>query len=318
MSISTNPSTLLKSTLVVPLKFLSLIFGLLGLSLTLIILISLYKLINKKVGCHLLICFAILLIDIILCLSNIIIGLAGIINDRYIVNNAWFCDFILLIYIGGNYISIWYVGLLSLERGLLIIHNVKLPKVFWLTVIFCELMLFLVINIVAITGNKVGLAPLALYCSIRHDLKFGLIVTYIYFSLLVISVLITIYSYIGIAVTQRRRAWKDIRELNLNKDETLKSANRTIIKVLALLALYLITNGCDLINGLIEISSGRARSITANFVAIILLNCNPIVNSIVLVQFHETVKLALIKSYPRVSKFIGKGSVINENEQQID
>ncbi|KXN67604.1 hypothetical protein CONCODRAFT_10295 [Conidiobolus coronatus NRRL 28638] len=313
-----NTSLEVKSNLVEPLKFLSLIFGIIGLSLTLIILISLKNLINRTIGSHLLICLAILMIDTILCLSNIIFGLTGIINDQYIVNNRWFCDFVLLIYIGGNYISIWYVGLLSLERGLLVIHNIKLPKVFWLTIISCELLLFLIINIIAITNNKVGVATLALYCSILHNLEFGLIITYIYFSLLVISVLITIYSYIGIAITQRRRAWKDIRELNLDKDETLKSANRTITRVLALLILYLITNGCDLVNSLIEISSGIERSTTANFVAILLLNCNPIVNSIVLVQFHETVKLALVKSYPCIGKFIGKGGVINENEHQID
>jgi hypothetical protein len=298
-----------------PLKYLSLGFGLIGLSLNLIIIISLKQLVQKRINSHLLICIAILVIDIILCLSNIIIGISGLLNDQYIVFNEWFCNLQLLLYIGGNYISVWYVGLLSLERGLLIIHQISLPRTFWLVVMGIELLIFLVINIIAITNNKVGLATLAVYCVIKYDLDLGQVATYLYFSLIVLSVLITIYSYIGIAIVQRRRAWKDIRELNLDKDDTLKGANRTIIKVLALLALYLITNGCDMVNSAIEIAFNIERTIQTNFVAICLLNCNPIVNSIVLVQFHESVKLAVLKFYPFIGNFISKGDNINTNER---
>ena len=59
----------------------------------------------------------------------------------------------------------------------------------------------------------------------------------------------------------------------------------------------------------------RERTIQTNFVAICLLNCNPIVNSIVLVQFHESVKLAVLKSYPFMGNFISKGDNINTNER---
>jgi hypothetical protein len=105
------------------LRYLNLIFGLVGLSMTLVILSSIGKILRKSICSHLLICFSILIVDILLSLGNIILGLVGLIDDRYIVYNEWFCGLVDLVFVGGGYLSIWYVELLSLERGLLIIHR---------------------------------------------------------------------------------------------------------------------------------------------------------------------------------------------------
>ncbi|KXN67603.1 hypothetical protein CONCODRAFT_10294 [Conidiobolus coronatus NRRL 28638] len=296
------------------LKYLNLIFGLIGLSLTLVILISIRQILRKSIGSHLLICFGILIVDITLSLGNIILGLAGLVDDKYIVYNQWFCGFVDLVFVGGGYVSIWYVGLLSLERGLLIIHGISLPSALWLFMLIVELGLFLSINLIAISENQVGLANLGTYCFATFDFYLGSIATYIYYTLMVLSIIITIYSYIGIAVIQRKRAWQDIENLHLNKDETLHSANKIIFKVLALLILYLGANLLEAVIQTIEITTGEVRSSELDFTSILLTNCNPIVNSIVLVQFHEPVKLALLVKYPILANFISN-KALNTNEQ---
>jgi hypothetical protein len=97
--------------------------------------------------------------------------------------------------------------LLSLERGLLIIHRISLPFTIWLFILILELGLFLSINSIAIGESQVGLANLGTYRFATFDFNLGSIATYIYYTLMLLSIVIKIYSYIDIAVIQRKRTW---------------------------------------------------------------------------------------------------------------
>jgi hypothetical protein len=68
-----------------------------------------------------------------------------------------------------------------------------------------------------------------------------------------------LYCYIGITVKLRFNAWKNIRELNSDKDTTLRQANRIIIKVPFLLFIYILFSGFEFFNFLIEIITGESR-----------------------------------------------------------
>ncbi|KXN68001.1 hypothetical protein CONCODRAFT_9859 [Conidiobolus coronatus NRRL 28638] len=133
----------------------------------------------------------------------------------------------------------------------------------------------------------------------------GYITLISYFALMLGSVIITIYSYIGIAIVQRRRAWKDIQELNLDKKSTLVRANRVIFKVIMLLVLFLIANGLEIVLVGIEIITGQTRSILSDYISVWLLSLNPIINSLILIQFHENVKSSLFETFPVLYKITG-------------
>ncbi|KXN64679.1 hypothetical protein CONCODRAFT_14125 [Conidiobolus coronatus NRRL 28638] len=289
-------------------SYIFIIEGSIGVIFSLLVLHSSLRVFKKCRSPHLKISFAILILDFILCLVMIVMGISANVNGKYLATHTWFCGFVDIFYIGSTYISIWYVALMSLERGLLIIHKISFPLWLWIAIMISEVMIFLVLNIFSISFNQMGLAELAIYCISTPDRPTGYITIIWYFAMMCINLLIVTYSYTGIAIMQRRRAWKDIRELNMDKNDTLRRANSIIKKVLFLLFLFLACNMLEIINTVIELSTSKARSAAADFASIMMLNCNPIINCIILIQFHESIKISLIETYPILAKIFWKRS----------
>jgi hypothetical protein len=244
-------------------------------------------------------------------------GIAANINGEYLPTHSWFCGFLDIVYSGGTYLSIWYVALLSLERGLLIIHKIHLPIWIWISIMISEFIIFLVFNLISVSLDQVGLAELAIYCMATPDYSIGYITVMLYFVMMCLCLLTILYSYVGIAIIQRRRAWNDIRELNMDKNETLKQANKIIGKVFFLLFLFLACNLTEIINSIIELVTDVTRSSAADFSSIIMLNINPIANCIVLIQFHQSIKLSLLESYPILANILGKQDIENAQTRSV-
>jgi hypothetical protein len=279
-----------------------LIFGLIGAPITLMLLRSTLKLFKRQTGPHMTICLGILIFDFTTACIFIVMGLSYIIDGEALPLSKWYCNFNDLIYVGGTFLSIWYVGLMSFERGLQIIHGISLSKNIWIAIMLAELLYFLVINIICFINDDVRLVHLGIYCMAAPEKTFGKVILYSYFILSCASVLITIYSYIGIAIILRKRALELYYTLNIDKEIALKRANRTITKVLVLLLSYLILNGLETINVMIEIITEMNRSPLSDFISNCLLNLNPIFNSILLIQLHDSVKASLVETYPLLSK----------------
>jgi hypothetical protein len=293
-----------RGSLYYALSYLFIIQGAFGIIITALVLHTSIRVFLKTKNPNLKISFAILVTDLIFSIMLVTLGISAFINGNYLATNSWYCGLVDILYMGTNYISIWYVALMSLDRGLLIIHKINLPMKFWLSVMACELILFLILNIISISLNQMGLANLATYCMSTPDYPTGYVTIIWYCIMMVVSLAFVIYSYIGIAVFQRRKAWRDIRELNLDKDETLKLANRIITKVIILLFLFLFSNLTEIINTMYETITGRTRSSTVDFWSIILLNFNPTINCVILIQFQEPVKNSLLEIYPFVVNII--------------
>jgi hypothetical protein len=291
-----------RSSLAFPVSLVYLIFGLIGAPITLMLLRSTSRLFKKPTGSHLTICLGILIFDFMTSCVLIIIGLSYLIDGTALPLNKWYCSVNDIFYVGGVFLSIWYVGLMSFERGLLIIHGISLPSKVWVTIMLLELAFFLVINFICVAHDDIKLVKLGVYCMAAPEKVFGKVILYSYFGLMCLSVLATIYSYIGIAIVLRKRALDLYYSLNIDKDIALKRANRTISKVLALLASYLLLNGIEIINIATEIITENDRSPIADFASICLLNLNPIFNSILLIQLHDSVKASLVETYPLLSK----------------
>jgi hypothetical protein len=286
-------------------SYIFIVEGTIGAIFSLMLLYSSFRVFKKSSSPHLKISFAILILDSILSLVMIIMGISAKVNGKYLATHTWFCGIVDIFYIGSTYISIWYVALMSLERGLLIIHKISFPVWLWVGIMISEVIIFLIINIISISFNQMGLAELAIYCMSTPDQPIGYVTIMWYFAMMCMSLLLVIYSYTGIAVMQRQRAWKDIRELNMDKNDTLRKANNIIRKVLILLFLFLACNMLEIINTIIELTTGKVRSAAADFASIVMINFNPIINCIILIQFHESIKLSLIESYPILKKIFG-------------
>jgi hypothetical protein len=248
------------------------------------------------------ICLGILLFDFATACIFIVMGLSYLIDGEALPLSRWYCNFNDLIYAGGILLSIWYVGLMNFERGLKIIHGISLSKNVWIAIMVAELLYFLVINIICFVNNDIRLVHLGIYCMAAPERAFGKVILCSYFILLFASVLITIYSYIGITIILRKRAIELYYTLNIDKEIAIRRANRTTIKVLVLLLSYLILNGLETINMMIEVITGLNRNPVSDFISNCLLNLNPIFNSILLIQLHDPVKASFIETYPLLSK----------------
>ncbi|KXN68102.1 hypothetical protein CONCODRAFT_9743, partial [Conidiobolus coronatus NRRL 28638] len=213
-----------------PVAITYIVFGCISNPITFTVLYSTLKLFKKKISIDLKISLCVLLVDFTTSVGLIILGLMAQFNGFYIVNSKWYCSFTVIFYINQVYLSIYYVGLMSLERGLLIIHNIKLPEQFWLTLIAGEFLYFLIIASIATSWDQIGLMELAYSCMVTPNFELGAIITYSYFFLLASNFICMLYCYIGIAIKLRLNAWKNIRELHSNKEVTLRQANRTIMK----------------------------------------------------------------------------------------
>jgi hypothetical protein len=229
-------------------------------------------------------------------------GISAIANGRYLATSDWFCGLIDILYGFGSILSMLYTALLSMERGLLIIHNTSLPIWVWLLAMAIDFAGLLVFNLISINLDHMGLAELAIYCMVNPEYITGYITLIWYFAVMSVGLLMVCYSYVGIAIVQRRKAWQDIRELNVNKDETLKQANKIIYKVLFLLILYLACNLTEIINTVCELITGETRSATADFVSIVMLNFNPKINCLILIHFYEPIKISLLETYPLLTR----------------
>ncbi|KXN65059.1 hypothetical protein CONCODRAFT_13489 [Conidiobolus coronatus NRRL 28638] len=239
-------------------------------------------------------------------------GIAAIINGEYLPTHAWFCGFIDIFFVGGTYLSTWYVALMSLERSLLIIHNIHLATWLWISIMIFELVMFLIFNIISISLNQISLADLAVYCMTTPDFHIGYITNTTYFVMMCLCLLAVLYSYLGIAAIQRKRAWKDIRDLNMSKDEALKQANKVIGKVFFLLFIYMACNFTEILNTVYELITGETRSSVADFASTVMLTINPVANCIILIQLHDPIKVSLLKTYPTLSKILG-----NKNAESV-
>jgi hypothetical protein len=290
------------------LSYMYIIEGLIGAIFAFFIFISSLRTFRMSKSPHLKICFGLLVSDFFVSLTFIIMGASANINGEYIATNDWYCGLIDVLYGCGSILSILYASLLSIERGLLIIHKVSLPMWFWLSIMIIDFIVLMTFNLISISFSQMGLAELAIYCMATPDYITGYITLMCYFAVMCIGLLMVIYSYIGIAIVQRRRAWKDIKELNMDKDETLKKANIIIAKVLFLLALFLACNLIEIVNTVCELITGETRSAAADFASILMLNCNPTINCIILIQFHEPVKVSLLEAYPFLSRIFNVSS----------
>ncbi|KXN65060.1 family A G protein-coupled receptor-like protein [Conidiobolus coronatus NRRL 28638] len=289
----------------IPLAVIFVIFGIIGISLTLILFISCYNIIKKFKKSNLKISLIILVSDLLTSVSFLILGLSALLNGRTLAESRAFCSVMDLFYIGSTYISIWLVALMSLERGLIIIHGITLPSSVWISLMAFEFLYYYVINLISIGFYEIGLANLAIYCMSTPVNLLGYLTICSYALLFIISFSLVIYSYIGIAIIQRKRAWNDIRELHIPKTIALDQSTRTMGKVILLLVLYLLANSLELFNTILEIYTHKTRSVLLDFISTCFMNFNPIINSLLLIQFQDQVKHALLEKFPFMAKVVG-------------
>ncbi|KXN70756.1 hypothetical protein CONCODRAFT_6610 [Conidiobolus coronatus NRRL 28638] len=146
-----------------------------------------------------------------------------------------------------------------------------------------EALYFLTCNLVVIGIGQMELVTLALYCLGSPDTWFGTLTIISYAIMMWLSFCFVIYSYLGIAIAMRKRAWKEIRELNCDPEQALSENNKVIARVIVMLMLYLSTNTLELFNTTRELITGVPRTAYLDLISTTLNNISPVINSMLLI-----------------------------------
>lgn len=190
-----------------------------------------------------------------------------------------------------NNFSITYsgyiLGILSVQRMLLIIFNIKISIYYWLLIsailyilVWSQILYHTIIN-------NVFLSIVEVFCLIRGgpDAKtfFITIVT-----CTMVTYILTIISYIAIMIFSSRQCLKQLT-LNLERSLVYKELRTVILRSLIFLITYIIVYSGRVYCWLYEMSTGKTRTFTMEYVAIILQSSSVIVNCFTVLYMNRDI-----------------------------
>jgi hypothetical protein len=193
--------------------------------------------------------------------------------------------------------SLGLVGILSIERCLLVVYKKEYSDNFYYAIIFCLFAINIGICLFSSLTDGFGLAPTGNYCLFNINVTGGLIGSLLAGALLSISLLAIFYGYIKICLFRREHSKRAQIELGLDPKKVQKDVNSTIIKSLSIIfASFLAYIPYTLIL-LLQISSKSFQTPELCTVATILIDCNTTLNSLILINMKPDLYKEIKKIY---------------------
>jgi hypothetical protein len=194
-------------------------------------------------------------------------------------------------------ISITLMGIISLERCLLIVFNRSYPKKTYFRLLFIFTILNLINFILTAVFDGFGIFPTASYCFFYPVGKAGLAGSIVAVILLLPPYNLVVFCYIAICVSRRNQSQKAKLELGLDPIKVKKDVNSTVIKSLSFIAASLFTSG---IYVAIMISSWFDPSIltpATDLVQVVFLGSQMIINASLLLNIQPSLWSGLKRLY---------------------
>ncbi|KXN67096.1 hypothetical protein CONCODRAFT_10916, partial [Conidiobolus coronatus NRRL 28638] len=184
-----------------------------------------------------------LIFDIISCLESGLNCFFNMINFQYNLSYTWSCNLAATICLIGFITSINLVGLIALERCLLICYQTKIDEIYY----WIMLIIFILINIGSIViswlSNGFTILPASMYCMFDVKVKAGRITGIITLLLALVSVSMVFIGYIKISLKRAQESKQSQIELGLNPVEVRKTMRSTIIKSMVIIFVSCLNNG---------------------------------------------------------------------------
>jgi hypothetical protein len=241
-------------------------------------------------------CTFIALTDIILSIGLIIRSiLAKFPYNNLQVHPNW-CKFDLLTTTQLLIFSGYSLGVMSIERFLLICFNIKLYIGFWFFLIWLTWTpQFVIAIILAVDGNQI-LTRTEVSCStsLVGPGYYGFLLATILFVLSFSSVII---SYIGIMVTKFKQCLNQL-SLNVPKEKVYAELRSTLTKSIVNILLYVCVFSAKTYMIIYE-AAGYKRTLKMDIISQFLISYSPSVNSLILLYMNQDVRndfVALLKN----------------------
>ncbi|KXN73025.1 hypothetical protein CONCODRAFT_4041 [Conidiobolus coronatus NRRL 28638] len=193
--------------------------------------------------------------------------------------------------------SLGLVGILSLERCLLIVYKKDYSDGFYYTIIIGLFTFNIIICLISSLTDGFGLAPIGTYCLFNINVTGGLIGSLLAGALLSISLFVIFFGYIKICLFRREQSKKAQIELGLDPKKVRKDVNSTIFKsLLIIFGSFLAYTPCTLIL-LLQIASTSFQTPELCAVATILIDSNTTINSLILINMKPDLYKEIKKIY---------------------
>jgi hypothetical protein len=196
------------------------------------------------------------------------------------------------------------LGVMSIERFLLICFNTKLNQYIWFFAIFALWVTQYTVCFVCVLNGFQVLTVTEISCTfmVNETCISTFYSTAIFF---IISFCSVIFSYTGIMIFKAKQCLNQIN-LNIPKDVVYMEFRSTLIKSLIYILVYIICFSGKCYTILFQLLTGRKRTILMDSVSQGLLAWSPMVNAIILLYMNEEVRLKFIKLLTSI-----KGKIFN-------
>ncbi|KXN72875.1 hypothetical protein CONCODRAFT_77603, partial [Conidiobolus coronatus NRRL 28638] len=188
------------------------------------------------------------------------------------------------------------VGVMAMERYLLVVYNKHLPRYVWFSILALAISIqFGLMCAVAGSGSLV-LSNIAVSCVVGPNtpLEFFPKASAV---LYIITYIVTVYCYIGIMVTQCLRTISNRKNLNISISQTKREIIPIILRASLILILFTIGYGGKIYCWVWEWVTGKLRTWTMDYTANMLLNLNSIFNLLIILYMNNELKYSLLKKF---------------------
>ncbi|KXN64764.1 family A G protein-coupled receptor-like protein [Conidiobolus coronatus NRRL 28638] len=190
------------------------------------------------------------------------------------------------------YCSGYTLGVMSVERYLLICFNIQLSIKFWLIVIISIYLLMIILTILSIASDLQVLTSTQVSC-VYNKIGAGYYVFLFGTILFVASFLAVIISYFGIIVKKSKQCLNQI-DLNVPKNTVYKELTSTLVKSLINIALYLLCFSGKLYGLFYTLITGLKRPMIVEIFCQSIICWSVVVNPIILLYMNTEIRNSLI------------------------
>jgi hypothetical protein len=187
------------------------------------------------------------------------------------------------------------IGVLSVERLLLVCYNKKIAVWIWITVILAMCSVQYCLFAINVFKDRQKMVNIAVYCTVgvsdgaeamRLIFLFNLISSYV----------MVIFSYLSIMIFRYKQSFDQLN-MNIPKDQVIRECLNTIWKSLINVLLFILVYFFKVYSLCYEIATGNMRTWLMDYMATIFISCSLILNTSVLLYMNNDIRKDLIKLF---------------------
>ncbi|KXN68597.1 hypothetical protein CONCODRAFT_9117 [Conidiobolus coronatus NRRL 28638] len=269
------------------------ICSILGLLLNLMLLTILVKKLKKNAHVDIKLCTFVTVMDISVCCCLLFRAIFAKYPYNILEAHSNWCKFDLLTGTQVLLYSGYSLGIMSLERFLLICYNIKFSFIYWIIVICLTCIPQFAMVCVVVAKNLQIMVKIKVYCSFFPK-GMGVIV-YIWATVMFfIAFSSVIISYLGIMIVKYKQC---LNQLNLNvpRDKVLKECRSTLFKSLLYIVLYILIFSGKIYCLVFELITGQKRTIVMDLISTMLISCSSLVNALIVFYMNSEVRESFLK-----------------------